>query len=154
MLVSVLLWSGVYSGTCTSTQVMNISPWGLAWEALWKVTLIAPWVTSEASKVLRVRGWTSVKDAIRSTSGASPLCLHGRTGRDEYVTCVGKGQTKSEQEGNLWCKVCLHPHLEQGGTPPVERWRFLLSYRWELTIPASLLWTVSWKSGIDLIPRA
>ena len=84
-------------------------------------------------------GWTSVKDAIRSTSGASPLCLHGRTGRDEYVTCVGKGQTKSEQEGNLWCKVCLHPHLEQGGTPPVERWRFLLSYRWELTIPASLL---------------
>ena len=21
----------------------------------------------------------------------------------------------------LWCKICLHPHLEQGGTPLVER---------------------------------
>ena len=26
--------------------------------------------------------------------------------------------------------------------------------RWELTTPASLLWTVSWKTWIDLIPRA
>ena len=26
------------------------------------------------------------------------------------------------REGNLLYKVCLHPHLEQGGKPPVERW--------------------------------
>ena len=26
------------------------------------------------------------------------------------------------REGKLWCKVCLHPHLEQGGMPLVERW--------------------------------
>ena len=26
------------------------------------------------------------------------------------------------REGNLLHKVCLHPHLEQGGKPPVERW--------------------------------
>ena len=26
------------------------------------------------------------------------------------------------REGKLWCKVCLHPHIEQGRTPPVERW--------------------------------
>ena len=42
----------------------------------------------------------------------------------------------------LWCKVCLHPHLEQGGMPPVEKMAlvaFFISYRWELTIPASLL---------------
>ena len=88
---------------------MNVSPRGLAWEALWKVTLIAPWVTSEASKVLMVRGWTSVKDAIRSTSGASPLCLRGRTGRDEYVTCVGKGQTKSDQEETFGVKSVYTP---------------------------------------------
>ena len=69
----------------------------LAWEAFQKVTLIAPWVASEVSKVLRVRNWTSLRGAIRSTPGASPPHLHGRTGRDEYGTCVGKGETKSNQ---------------------------------------------------------
>ena len=63
-----------------------------------KVTLIAPRVASEASKVLMVRSWMSVIDAIRSTPGAFLLHLGGRIGRDEYVTCVGKGQTKSDQE--------------------------------------------------------
>ena len=66
----------------------------LAWEAFWKVTLTAPWVASEASEVLMVR--SSVRDAIRSTPGASPPHLSGRTGRDEYSACVGKGQTKSD----------------------------------------------------------
>ena len=42
----------------------------------------------------------------------------------------------------LWCKVCLHPHLEQGGTHLVEKngadcfFFFSLSYRRELTIPS------------------
>ena len=70
----------------------------LAWEVFWKVTLIAPQVASEASKVLRVRSWTSFRDAIRSIPGASPPHLGGRTGRDNYVTCISKGQTKSDQE--------------------------------------------------------
>ena len=60
--------------------------------------MIAPWVASEASKVLMVRSWMSVKDTIRSTPGASPPHLGGRTGRDEYIACVGEGQTKSDQE--------------------------------------------------------
>ena len=38
------------------------------------------------------------QDAIRSTPGASPPCLSGRTTRDEYVIYVSKGQTKSDQE--------------------------------------------------------
>ena len=74
----------------------------LAWEAFQKVTLIAPWMPSEASKVLMVKSWTSVRDAIRSTPGASPPCLDGRTGRDEHDTCVSKGQTKSGQEGKAF----------------------------------------------------
>ena len=102
LFVSVLLWSGIYSGSCTGTQVTNVSPAVLAWEAFWKVTLVAPQVASEASKVLMVKSWTSVKDAIRSTPGASPPCLRGRTGRDECDTCVGKGQTKSDQEGKAF----------------------------------------------------
>ena len=39
----------------------------------------------------------SVRDAIRSTPGASPPHLVSRTGRDEWVACVDKGQTKSDQ---------------------------------------------------------
>ena len=62
----------------------NVSPGGLAWEAFWKVTLIAPCVASEASKVLTVKSWMSVRGAIRSTPGASPPHLGGRTRRDEY----------------------------------------------------------------------
>ena len=74
----------------------------LAWEGFWKVTLTAPCMASEASKVLMVRSWTSVRDAIRSTPGASPPHLGGRTGRDECDACVGKGQTKSDQEGKAF----------------------------------------------------
>ena len=76
----------------------NVSPAVLAWEAFRKVTLIAPRVASEASEV---KSWTSVRDAIRSTLGASLPRLGGRTGRDECDACVGKGQTKSDQEGKL-----------------------------------------------------
>ena len=89
-------------------------------------------MASEASKVLMVTSWTSVRDAIRSTPGASPPHLSGRTGRDEYGACISKGQTSLTREGKLWCKVCLQPHVEQGGTPLVERLRwslFFLSYR-------------------------
>ena len=84
MFESVLLLSGIYSRSCTGTQAMNVSPSSLAWEAFQKVTLIAPRVASEASKVLMVKSWTSVRDAIRSTPGASPpRHLGGRTGQDE-----------------------------------------------------------------------
>ena len=83
MFIPVLLWSGIYSVSCTGTQVTNVSPSGLAWEAFWKVTLIATQVASEESKVLMIRNWTSVWDAIRSTPGASPPHLGGRTGRYE-----------------------------------------------------------------------
>ena len=71
----------------------------LAWEAFQKVTLTAPRVASEASEV---KGWTSVRDAIRSTPGASQPHLGGRTRRDECDTCVGKGQNKSNQEGKAF----------------------------------------------------
>ena len=72
-------------------------PAALAWEAFWKVTLIAPRVAPEVSKVLMMRNWMSVRDAIRSTPGASPSRLGGRARRDEYGACIGKGQTKSDQ---------------------------------------------------------
>ena len=59
-------------------------------EAFKKVTLIAPRVASEASKVLMVRNWTSVWDAIRSTPGASPPHFNGRGkyGKLSYLNSV------------------------------------------------------------------
>ena len=40
------------------------------------------------------------------------------------VTVKDRLTTTSKEK--LWCKVCLHPHLEQGGMPPVERWHWSL----------------------------
>ena len=97
MFILVLLWSGIYSGSCTGTQETNVSPSGFSLEALRNVTLIAPQVASEASKVLIVRNWTLVWDAIRYIPDASPPCLGGRTRRYEYGACVSKGQAKSDQ---------------------------------------------------------
>ena len=56
MFILVLLWSGIYSELCTGTQVMNVppplpTPSGLSLGSIPKVTLIAPQVASEASKV-------------------------------------------------------------------------------------------------------
>ena len=96
------MWSGIYSGSRTGTQETSVSLSGLAWQAFRKVTLVAPLVASEASEVLMVRSWTSVRDAIRSTPGASPPHLGGRTGRDKCDTCVSKGQTKSIREGKAF----------------------------------------------------
>ena len=59
-------------------------------------------MASEASKVLKMKSWTSVRDAIKSTPGAFPPRLGSRTGRDECDACVGKGQTKSNKEGKAF----------------------------------------------------
>ena len=73
----------------------------LAWEAFWKVTLIAPWVTSEASKV-KGEELDVKRDAIKSTPGTSLPHLGGRTRRDVDCACIGKGQSKSDQEGKAF----------------------------------------------------
>ena len=58
----------------------------LAWETLWKVTLLHPrWhqrKRGNQAKVLMVRNWTSGWDAIRSTPGALLPLLGSRTRRD------------------------------------------------------------------------
>ena len=91
----------------------------LAWEAFWKVTLIAPCVTWEASKFLMVRNWTLVWDAIRSTPGASPPHLDRRAGNFSGNREVGQSViTSSRRDVKLECaskwendmQKC-HPHL-------------------------------------------
>ena len=142
MFVSVSPWSRIYSGSGTGTQVTNVSHSGQALGAFRKVALVVPQVASEVSKVLMVRSWTSVRDAIRSTPGASPPCLSGRNGRDEYVACIGKGQTKSDQERKtLVLILSTSPSRAERDTSGRKRVlvTFFLSSRWALTIPASLL---------------
>ena len=73
----------------------------LAWKAFQKVPVIAPWVASEVNKVLMVRSWTAVRNAIRSTAGASPPHLGGRTRRVEDGTCVGKGRLSPTRKEKL-----------------------------------------------------
>ena len=68
-----------------------------AWEAFWKVTLIAPQWHQRKGKFLMVRNWTLAWEAIRSTPGASASHLSGRTRRDDYGACISKGQTKSDE---------------------------------------------------------
>ena len=98
MFVSVLLWSGIYSGSCTGTQVMNVSPRGLSLGGI-------PEGYSDCTPS-GIRGKQGeeldVRDTIRSTPGASPSHLGGRTGRDECDAFVSKGQTKSNREGKAF----------------------------------------------------
>ena len=51
MFISALLWSGNTQGHAQALRWQMFSPAVLAWEAFQKVTLIAPRVASEASKV-------------------------------------------------------------------------------------------------------
>ena len=139
------LQAKICSRMCTGTKKMDVFPSGLSLGDIPEGYSAPPWwhqrKRGNQAKVLMVRNWTSIWDAIRSTPGASPPHLGGRARRDEYGTCIAKGQTSLTREGKIRCEVCQHPHLEQGETPPVERWfcDFFLSYRWELRIPASLL---------------
>ena len=56
------------------------------------------------------------RDAIRSTPGTSPPHLGGRTGRDADCACVGKGQTKSNQEGKAFGVTSVYtPILSREG---------------------------------------
>ena len=91
MFVSVLL--------CTDTQVMNVSSRGLSLGGIPEGYSDCTLGGIRGKQVFSmVRSWTLVRDAIRSTPGASPPHL---SGRDECDACVNKGQTKSDQEGKV-----------------------------------------------------
>ena len=72
-------------------------------------------------------------------------------GGTSTVLASVRDRLSQTMEGKLWCKVCLHPHLEQGGMPPVERWHWLLLSLLQIGANNSwpLLWTVSRKKYWD-----
>ena len=119
----------------------NISPSGLSLGGILEGYSDCTRVASEARKVLMLRSWTSDWDAIRSTPGASPPHLGGKTGREEYGACVGKGQTKSDQERKALVLSLSTPPSRAGRDVSGRKMALVvsfLSYRWELTIPNSL----------------
>ena len=130
MFISVLLWSGVYSGSCTGTQVMNVSPSGLSLGGI-------------------PEGYSDrTLDGIRGNQGFNGEELDISQGCHQvYPWCISihpvlviepggtsrlpvsvRGRLSMTRKEKLWCKVCLHSHLEQGWTPPVERGHWLLFF--------------------------
>ena len=91
MFIATLSWSGTYSGLCTGTQVMYISPSSLRLDGILDGFSDCNLGGIRASMVLMVKSWMSVRDVIRSNPGTSPLHLGGRTKRVEDSACVGKG---------------------------------------------------------------
>ena len=70
----------------------------LAWEAFQKVTLIAPRVASEASKLNGEELDVSQGCYQVNNPWYTPTRLSGRTRRDEYSACV----SQSNQEGKAF----------------------------------------------------
>ena len=97
MFISVLLWSVIYSGSCTGSQVTKCAPNGLSLEGIQE-----GYSDRTPGGIRGKQGFDGeeldIRDVIRSTPGTSPPRLSGRTRRDEYDACFGKGQTKSDQE--------------------------------------------------------
>ena len=73
--------------------------------------------------VLMVRNWTSILDAIQSTSVASQPCLIGRTnglkGLSKAPVSV-RGRISMTRVGKFG-ESLSPPNLEQGGMSPVEK---------------------------------
>ena len=64
MFIAILLWSGTYSGLCTGTQVMNISPSSLSLDGSLEGFSDCNLGGIRASMVLMVKSWMSGRDAI------------------------------------------------------------------------------------------
>ena len=127
MFIAILSWSGTYSGLCTGTQLMNISPSSLSLDGILDGFSDSNLGGIRANMVLMVKSWMSGRDAIhQSTHGTFPHCLSRRTGRDVYSACVSKDRLSLTWKEKLWTKICLQPHLKQGRTSPVERWHWSL----------------------------
>ena len=64
MFIAILSWSGTYSGLCTGTQVMNISPSSLSLDGILDGFSDSNLGGIRASMVLMVKSWMSGRDAI------------------------------------------------------------------------------------------
>ena len=86
---------------CTDTRLMDAAPTSPSLgNVLGKLLWSTPGGIRGKGQIKKRSSWYATKsiwDAIRSTSAVSPPHLDGRTRRDKFGACVGKGQTKSDQ---------------------------------------------------------
>ena len=123
MFIPVLLWSEIYSGLCTGTQVMNVSPNSFSLGRI-PEGYSAPWVASEARKILMVRN-INMGHQYRMSSDLPLVHLYPTSVVELGGMSTGPASVRwrlSPTTERFWCKVCLHPHLEHRATPLVERW--------------------------------
>ena len=64
MFIAILSWSGTYSGLCTGTQLMNISPSSLSLDGILEGFSDCNLGGIRASMVLMEKSWMSGRDAI------------------------------------------------------------------------------------------
>ena len=121
MFVLVLLWSGIYSGSCTGTQEMNVSPSSLSLGGI-----LEGYSDYTPGDIRSKQGFNGKElDISLGCHQVYPWYIftlpqwQSWEGRVWYLSV--RDRLSPTREGKLWCKVCLHPHLEQGGTPPVEK---------------------------------
>ena len=110
---------------------------------------------------LLVTTWHPAEDKQQGTLSAPFWCLYQKLSLSPFYFNKTLLHKSSE-----WSSLVSGPGLNSppGAKNPgivIPQQPFILGARpgsfrtrWELTIPASLLWTVSWKTGIESIPRA
>ena len=97
----------------------------LAWETFWENYSGPPRVASE-EKGKSKKGLRGMQlSQFEMPSGLPLLYLRPTSMVEPEGTSLAPASVRDRlsltREGKLWWKVCLHPHLEQGGMPPVER---------------------------------
>ena len=134
-----------YSGSCTGTQVTNVSPSSLSLGGIPEGYSVCTLGGIRGKQSFNGEELDVSQGCHRVYPGASSPHFVGRTRRDEYVTCVGKGQTKSDQE-----KKSFGVNLS---TPPSRarrdascRKRVLVSF--SLSLSLSLLQTGASNSSL------
>ena len=110
-----------YAQRCAQAHKRRMFPLVvLAWETFQKATLFYPgWHQKKRGnqgKVLMVRNWTSLWDAVRSAPGASPPLLSGRTRRDDSETPVSvRDRLTLAREGSLGGRPVSTPIYSREG---------------------------------------
>ena len=113
-----LLWSELYSGMFTGTCSVGASPSSPSLGGIPKSCSVPSQVASgEKGKSNKGLGGMELSQ-FGIPSGLPLVHLHPPASK---VPVSVRDRLSLTREGKLQWKVCLHPHLEQGGTPPVER---------------------------------
>ena len=138
-----LQWSGLYSGMYTGTWMMDASSSSPSLGNIPQSYSVTLWVASEekgkSNKGLGCKELEINLGCFQIYPWCISTWLDGRVRRLSLT-----------REGKLLWKVCLHPHLEQGGMPLVEkshscRCGFFLSYRRELAVPRTTPFTLTYR---------